>query len=84
MTDGGDPTNSTLSNTVDKALHERSDTLAVEDAASGVTLADLLASSHAVQSASKAAMVDLRGFEPLTPSMRTRCATGLRHRPLNV
>lgn len=26
--------------------------------------------------------VDLRGFEPLTPSMRTRCATGLRHRPL--
>ena len=28
--------------------------------------------------------VDLRGFEPLTPSMRTRCATGLRHRPLDV
>ena len=27
-------------------------------------------------------VVDLRGFEPLTPSMRTRCATGLRHRPL--
>lgn len=26
--------------------------------------------------------VDLRGFEPLTPSMRTRCATSLRHRPL--
>ncbi|CAL2057831.1 hypothetical protein GPN2_11008 [Streptomyces murinus] len=26
--------------------------------------------------------VDLRGFEPLAPSMRTRCATGLRHRPL--
>jgi site-specific DNA recombinase len=29
----------------------------------------------------KAAMVELRGFEPLTPSMRTRCATRLRHSP---
>jgi hypothetical protein len=27
-------------------------------------------------------LVELRGFEPLTPSMRTRCATGLRHSPL--
>ena len=27
-------------------------------------------------------MVELRGFEPLTPSMRTRCATGLRYSPL--
>ena len=26
-------------------------------------------------------MVELRGFEPLTPSMRTRCATRLRHSP---
>ena len=26
-------------------------------------------------------MVELRGFEPLTPSMRTRCATRLRHNP---
>ncbi|MEA2424988.1 MAG: hypothetical protein QOH13_1398 [Thermoleophilaceae bacterium] len=26
--------------------------------------------------------VELRGFEPLTPSMRTRCATGLRHSPV--
>lgn len=25
--------------------------------------------------------VDLRGFEPLTPSLRTRCATRLRYRP---
>src|SRR5882757_7516536 len=25
----------------------------------------------------------MRGFEPLTPSMRTRCATGLRHIPRN-
>ena|GEM_PF-3542082 len=28
--------------------------------------------------------VELRGFEPLTPSMRTRCATGLRHSPPTV
>ena len=27
--------------------------------------------------------MELRGFEPLTPSMRTRCATGLRHSPGN-
>jgi hypothetical protein len=27
--------------------------------------------------------VELRGFEPLTPSMRTRCATGLRYSPEN-
>ncbi len=29
-------------------------------------------------------MVELRGFEPLTPSMRTRCATGLRYSPRNL
>ena len=28
-------------------------------------------------------IVELRGFEPLTPSMRTRCATGLRYSPWN-
>jgi hypothetical protein len=28
-------------------------------------------------------LVDLRRFELLTPSMRTRCATRLRHRPFN-
>ena len=28
--------------------------------------------------------VEPRGFEPLTPSMRTRCATGLRYGPLNL
>jgi hypothetical protein len=28
--------------------------------------------------------VELRGFEPLTPSMRTRCATGLRYSPWTV
>ena len=31
-----------------------------------------------------ALLVELRGFEPLTPSMRTRCATGLRHSPLRA
>jgi hypothetical protein len=30
------------------------------------------------------AWVELRGFEPLTPSMRTRCATGLRYSPENL
>src|SRR5580700_7752894 len=29
-------------------------------------------------------LVELRGFEPLTPSMRTRCATGLRYSPWNA
>ena len=29
-------------------------------------------------------LVELRGFEPLTPSMRTRCATGLRYSPWNL
>ena len=29
-------------------------------------------------------MVELRGLEPLTPSLRTRCATGLRHSPKNL
>ena len=28
--------------------------------------------------------MELRGFEPLTPSMRTRCATGLRYSPENL
>ncbi len=29
-------------------------------------------------------LVELRGFEPLTPSMRTRCSTGLSHSPADV
>jgi hypothetical protein len=33
------------------------------------------------QCSSDAPWVELRGFEPLTPSMRTRCATGLRYSP---
>ena len=54
-----------------------------QDAADSPTnrLGGLLASALAGQSASKAALVELRGFEPLAPSMRTRCATGLRHSP---
>ncbi len=35
------------------------------------------------QGANNGPVVELRGFEPLTPSMRTRCATGLRHSPMN-
>jgi hypothetical protein len=33
------------------------------------------------QAADLLKLVELRGFEPLTPSMRTRCATGLRYSP---
>ncbi len=35
----------------------------------------------ACQGADLRVCVELRGFEPLTPSMRTRCATGLRYSP---
>ncbi len=35
----------------------------------------------AAPDASTNCWVELRGFEPLTPSMRTRCATRLRHSP---
>jgi site-specific DNA recombinase len=51
------------------------------DAARPSTLAALLDRAVFGGGSSKAAMVELRGFEPLTPSMRTRCATGLRHSP---
>jgi site-specific DNA recombinase len=34
-----------------------------------------------VEGSNLSLLVELRGFEPLTPSMRTRCATGLRHSP---
>ncbi len=37
-----------------------------------------------VQGSTFRTLVELRGFEPLTPSMRTRCATGLRHSPRQV
>jgi site-specific DNA recombinase len=37
--------------------------------------------SLADPSSSKNSMVELWGFEPQTPSMRTRCATRLRHSP---
>jgi site-specific DNA recombinase len=42
-----------------------------------LTLADIFS----VSGSSKRVVVELRGFEPLTPSMRTRCATGLRYSP---
>jgi site-specific DNA recombinase len=48
---------------------------------SDLTGADLLGLSLAGQGSSRTALVELRGFEPLTPSMRTRCATGLRYSP---
>jgi site-specific DNA recombinase len=47
-----------------------------------VTLAGLLGPVYEDGGSSRTAMVELRGFEPLTPSMRTRCATGLRHSPM--
>ena len=46
-----------------------------------VTSADPFRPTDQVGGWNKAAMVELRGFEPLAPSMRTRCATGLRHSP---
>ncbi len=45
------------------------------------TLTELLELAWGQGCWSKAVMVELRGFEPLTPSMRTRCATRLRHNP---
>jgi site-specific DNA recombinase len=36
---------------------------------------------HEGQGSHTSTLVELRGFEPLTPSMRTRCATGLRYSP---
>jgi hypothetical protein len=47
------------------------------------TLVALLDHVSRDEGSSKATMVELRGFEPLTPSMRTRCATRLRHSPEN-
>ena len=52
------------------------------DSAEDVNRAILLATALGRECSSKTAMVDPRGFEPLTPSMRTRCATGLRHGPI--
>ena len=45
------------------------------------TKTDSLQDLFRVPGSSKPVMVELRGFEPLTPSLRTRCATGLRHSP---
>ncbi len=60
-------------------------TLADEDGArtDDLSLTDLLelAWLQRARGSNKTVMVELRGFEPLTPSMRTRCATGLRYSP---
>ena len=45
------------------------------------TVTPTLADVDLVGGSSKTVLVELRGFEPLTPSMRTRCATGLRYSP---
>jgi site-specific DNA recombinase len=52
--------------------------------ADGLTSIDLLQLAQGGNGCSKPVMVELRGFEPLTPSMRTRCATGLRYSPENL
>jgi site-specific DNA recombinase len=44
----------------------------------------VLAGVYSDRGWNKRVMVELRGFEPLAPSMRTRCATGLRHSPQPV
>jgi hypothetical protein len=46
-----------------------------------VTIWQLPAISLIDRHRTKTEIVELRGFEPLTPSMRTRCATGLRYSP---
>ena len=40
-----------------------------------MTSADLLATVLAGVGSSKAAMVELRGFEPLTPCLPSKCST---------
>ena len=54
-----------------------SDTVAPRIGQYGPRQANMIAS----QGADLRFWVELRGFEPLTPSMRTRCATGLRYSP---
>ena len=49
-----------------------------------LTSTDLLELALGGKGSNKDLMVELRGFEPLTPSMRTRCATGLRYSPENL
>jgi site-specific DNA recombinase len=66
-----------------EAVNDSSPLLAEGAAWDVIPGADLLAVSLAGHGSSKTALVELRGFEPLTPSMRTRCATGLRYSPWN-
>ena len=58
----------------------KSDTVAPRIGQNGPAQAD----ATARQGADLRVCVELRGFEPLTPSMRTRCATGLRYSPENL
>jgi site-specific DNA recombinase len=44
-------------------------------------LATALSGNQKASGSNGLIVVELRGFEPLAPSMRTRCATGLRHSP---
>jgi site-specific DNA recombinase len=46
-----------------------------------LTATDLLELALGGIGSSKSVMVELRGFEPLTPCMQSRCATSLRHSP---
>ncbi len=74
----------------DRSYHRRTslqtnDSAAHDDESSAVDEQEELISSLTQlltgQVSSNDVMVELRGFEPLTPSMRTRCATGLRYSP---
>jgi hypothetical protein len=64
-----------LSETVDVILEQQSGTLVTEDAAWNISLAGLLDSSLVGRSASRAAMVEPRGFEPLTFCLPDKCST---------
>ena len=54
------------------------------DAPDQKVTADHIALAQGGQGLSTTSKVELRGFEPLTPSMRTRCATRLRYSPENL
>jgi site-specific DNA recombinase len=61
--------------------NDSGDTAQADDTAADQQPSTLLHTALAGQCSSNAPWVELRGFEPLTPSMRTRCATGLRYSP---
>jgi site-specific DNA recombinase len=61
--------------------HDSGDIAQPGDTAADQKPSTLLHTALRGQCSSNAPWVELRGFEPLTPSMRTRCATGLRYSP---